>query len=265
MGDNLHQRSIIRELSKAHDVWLETSWPCIYWDMPDVRFLPRGEQGLRTQLKNQKREAAHFTREKPPAGAASVRINYPPREIAAKGSVLRAMSHIAGVPEGDFRLPVKAEWLAKADAVLAELKPDRPVMFFRPLVNRKEWTGGLTRNPDEYQYAELYEMIRERFFVVSIADLVPDVEWTIGPASRADICFHRGELDVETLLGLAKRSALMFGAPGFVTVMGQALERPHHHRLRRLRRQDIVCVRSEVRALAADRTDSPLPLLYAFA
>ena len=93
-------------------------------------------------------------------------------------------------------------------------------------MNRKEWTGGLTRNPDEPQYAELYEMLRERFFVVSVADLVANVEWTVGPASRADVCFHRGELDVETLFGLAKRSALMFGAPGFITVMGQAVGTP---------------------------------------
>lgn len=226
MGDNLHQRSVVHALSKEFDIWLETSWPCIYWDIPGLRFLNRGEQGLRTQLKNQAREASAFTREKPPPNARTLKVCYPPREVKAQGSVLRAMSHICGVPEGDFRMPVKPEWLAKADAMIDELKPDRPLMFFRPLVQRTEWTGGNTRNPDEYQYAELYEMIRHRYFVISVADLVKDIEWTTGPANRADVCFHRGELDVETLFGLAKRSSLMFGAPGFITVMGQAVETP---------------------------------------
>ena len=226
LGDNLHQRSVLRELGKTREIWLETSWPCVYWDMPAIRCLPRGEQGLRTQLKNQAREAEAFTRERPPTGAPVLRVHYPPREVKERGSVLRAMSHMCGVPPGDFRLPVKAEWLSKADELLKELKPDRPLMFFRPLVNRKEWTGGLTRNPDEGNYAELYEMIRRRFFVVSVADLVKDVEWTVGPEAKADAVFHRGELDIETLFGLAKRSALLFGAPGFITVMGQAIGTP---------------------------------------
>lgn len=226
MGDNLHQRSIIRELSKAYSVWLETSWPCIYWDMPDVHFMRRGAQGLRTQLKNQAREADSFTLRHPPHDTPTLKIHYPPREVKARGSVLRAMSYSAGVPEGDFRFPVHPDWIAKADRIIEDLKPDRPLMFFRPLVMRREWTGGATRNPDAAQYAELYEMLRERFYVVSVADLVADVEWTEGPALRADVCFHRGELDVETLFGLAKRSALLFGAPGFVAVMGQAIGTP---------------------------------------
>jgi len=225
LGDNLHQRSVVRELAKEYEVWLETSWPCIYWDMPEVKLLGRGTS-LRTQLKNQQRESASFTSEAPPHGAEVLKIHYPPREVKARGSVLRAMSHMCGVQAGDFRLPLRPEWLAKADALIESLVPDRPLMLFRPLVMRKEWTGGQTRNPDEIQYAELYEMIRARFFVISVADLVPDVEWTTGPVSRADVCFHRGELDAQTLFGLAKRSALLFGAPGFITVMGQAVGTP---------------------------------------
>lgn len=225
LGDNLHQRSVIRELAKSREIWLETSWPCVYWDMPHVKLLGRGTL-LRTQLKNQQREAGAFTRESPPVNAGTLKVHYPPREVRERGSVLRAMSHMCNVAPGDFRLPIKPEWLAKADALIAELQPDRPLMFFRPLVNRREWTGGTTRNPDEFQYSELYEMIRERFFVVSVADLVPDIEWNVGPANRADVCFHRGEIDVETLFGLASRSALLFGAPGFLTVMGQAIGTP---------------------------------------
>lgn len=225
LGDCLHQRSVIRELEKEFDVWLETSWPCVYHDFPGLKMLAKGTR-LRTQLKNASREADLFTRADPPAKTEVLRIHYPPKSVGLYGSVLRAMSHHAGVKAGDFRIPVRDEWLAKADHLLAWLKPTKPVMFFRPLVARTEWTGGLTRNPDPEGYWRLFEAIRERFFVISVADLVPGVEWLCAAPIETDAAFHRGELDVETLFGLAKRSALMFGAPGFVTVMGQAVGTP---------------------------------------
>src|SRR3546814_11400043 len=33
LGDNLHQRAILRHLMQSHEVWLETPWPCIYHDL----------------------------------------------------------------------------------------------------------------------------------------------------------------------------------------------------------------------------------------
>jgi glycosyltransferase involved in cell wall biosynthesis len=45
-------------------------------------------------------------------------ISYTPQGVSKAGSVLGAMCDAAGVPTGDFRLPVKAEWLADADALL---------------------------------------------------------------------------------------------------------------------------------------------------
>jgi ADP-heptose:LPS heptosyltransferase len=224
LGDNLHQRSVIRQLAAKHDVWLETSWPCVYWDMPELNLMARGTK-LRTQVKNSEREADRFTRAEPPR-APELTVRYPPRAVKEHGSVLKAMSNICGVPPGDFRLPIKPEWLAKADALIAALKPQKPLMFFRPLVERVEWTGGKTRNPDPQGFAELFRLIADRFFVVSIADLVKDVEWEVGQPLKADVRFHRGELDIETVFGLASRSALMFGAPGFQTVMGQAIGTP---------------------------------------
>lgn len=223
MGDCLHQRSVVRELSARFDVWLETSWPLVYWDMPDLKLIGRGTT-LRTQLKNARRESGAFTSAAPPRGAQVLRMHYPPLEVKRRGSVLAAMSASAGVPVGDFRLPVRPEWLAKADAVLAQA--DRPVMFFRPLTVRKEWTGAQTRNPRPEHYAALYAAIRERFYVVSVADLVPGAEWIVGDELPADLKLHKGELDAEALFGVVARADLVFTSPGFGTVLGQALGRP---------------------------------------
>ena len=221
MGDCLHQRAVVRQLASRFDVWLETSWPLIYWDMPEVHLLASNTT-LRTQQKNVARERGQFKR-RGPYGAQTIRIHSPSRLIMEHGSVLAAMSSVAGVPVGDFRLPVRDEWLLKADAVL---NADKPVMFFRPLTVRKEWTGAQTRNPKPDNYAALFESIRDRFYVVSVADLAQGQEWLIGDELDADLKLHRGELDAEALFGVAARSSLIFGSPGFQTVLGQALSRP---------------------------------------
>ncbi len=36
MGDCIHQRAVIRQLLDRHEIWLETSWPQIYHDMPQI-------------------------------------------------------------------------------------------------------------------------------------------------------------------------------------------------------------------------------------
>lgn len=223
LGDNLHQRCVIRELSKKHEIWLETSWPLVYWDMPEVRLLARGTS-LRTQVKNAVRSAAQFTRQAPPRGASSLQVWYRPDEVKRHGSVLAAMCSGVRVPIGDFRMPMRPEWIEKADKVLEGVT--KPVMFFRPLVERREWTGCGARNPRVNDYAALFQSIRDRFHVVSVADLEEKQEWLASADLEADQKFHRGELDAETIFGVAHRASLIFTSPGFATVLGQALSRP---------------------------------------
>lgn len=224
LGDCLHQRAIVKYLATRFDLWLETSWPLVYWDVPGVKLLARGTN-LRTQKKNAAREEKHFSRHAPPVWVPEVRVEYPPQFVRHFGSVLAAMCARTGVPfQSDFRLPVKPEWLAKADLVLRGV--DKPVMLFRPLVERKEWGGGRTRNPNPAQYEKLFGAISGRFYVVSVADIEHDAEWMVGNRLPADRKFHRGELDSETLFGIAARASLIFGSPGFQTVLGQAIGTP---------------------------------------
>src|SRR5262245_40119729 len=61
MGDCLHQRGILPQLAERYEIWLETSWPLIYWDMPELKLLKRGTK-LRTQMKNAERERGSFVK-----------------------------------------------------------------------------------------------------------------------------------------------------------------------------------------------------------
>ena len=78
-------------------------------------------------------------------------------------------------------------------------------MLHRPLVARTEWTGCGNRNPDLAAYSELMGAIRDRFFVVSVADLEDKREWLVGEACSPDVALHHGELVFEVLGEFIKR------------------------------------------------------------
>lgn len=227
LGDNIHERALIRQLIDAgKTVYLETSWPSVFHDFTASGrlFFLRKTTRLRTQEKNSTREANRFARVAP-TPATSIRVWYPPLAVRRNGSVLRAMLAEAGAnpDKTDFRLPVPAEWAQRLPA----LKRDgRPLMIYRPLVERVEWDCK-ARNPDVTAYRYILDAIRDQFFVVSIADLVPGKEWLVDKRPfRADAEFHRGELTFEMLAALTRAASLVYCSPGFMVPLSQAVGTP---------------------------------------
>lgn len=227
LGDNLHQRSIVRELMREYEVWLETPWPQVYHDLVGDRLKVTSKGStLRTQAKNATAHAGDFYRGNVPKTDNTMRIHYPPASVREAGSVLAGMCKTVGLPVGDFRMPVPKAWHAKAQKWLDKWKPTKPLMLYRPLCERVEWSGCRNRNPDHAAYAALFNSVAPEFFVVSIADLVPKVEWMVGEPVKADVELHSGELDFETLAALAMHSAVVFASPGFLCVLAQAVSTP---------------------------------------
>lgn len=231
LGDSLHQRAIVADyMRRGHDVWLETPWPCVYHDLasqPRLHLIGKGS-ALRTQAKNAMRaqEAARYSGDEPPRGAEERRIWYTPADVLAAGSVLAAMCTRAGVADLDFRLPVPPEWLARALVWIDSWQPAKPLLLYRPLNERSEWTGCQARNPDHAAYAGLLAGIRERFFVVSIADFDDGKEWMVGVDIKPDVALHRGELDFETMAGLTRLAALVWTSPGFMVILAESVGTP---------------------------------------
>jgi ADP-heptose:LPS heptosyltransferase len=228
LGDNLHQRAVIRQLlASGYEIWLQTPWPNVYHDLvgPNLH-LAAADSRLRTQAKNERTHRA-LLNAAPPRGIEERRAWYSPQDVRKLGSVLGAMLANCGCEPTpfDFRLPVPTIWQSELKSRL-RVWPSKPILFFRPLVDRKEWGGCKARNPDEAAYAQLFAAIRSKFFVVSVADLVPNQEWLVGPRIIGDVEFHAGELTFEELAALARLSALVFCSPGFATVLAQAVETP---------------------------------------
>lgn len=235
MGDCIHARAIIRQLLIRHTrVWLETPWPCLYHDfVADGRLVIIGKtSALRTQKKNALRESSVYSSKRPPTGAKKLRIWYPPNVVREQGSVLGAMLHSANVDKSafDFTLPVHPKWQERADDLLFQLRVRhsnaKPLLIYRPLVERTEWSGCAARNPDHVAYRDLLAAVSSKYFTISVADLVPNVEWLASAPLPADVQFHAGELDIEILAGLVKRAALTYASPGFMVPLSQALRVP---------------------------------------
>lgn len=235
MGDCLHQRAVIRQLIASgywsDGIWLETSWPSIYHDFRDLKFLRR-PVALRTQTKNATREMAKFTHEHP-RNALTMRVMYHGNNVmkTESGTVLEAMCHVTGAnyAEADYSLPVPAEWLD--DPIVADIRTrarlsGKPLLVYRPLVARPEWRGSMGRNAKDTCYVHLFAFLRDHFFVVSVADLEPGKEWIVGPQLRADATLHKGELTFEALAGLYRAAALVWCSSGFSAILGPAVGTP---------------------------------------
>lgn len=236
LGDSLHQRAVMRQLMQRYSVTLETSWPSVYDDLIAAGLkVTRRPIGLRTQTKNANRgsEAAKFTARDPrvPVGAG-MRISYGGGAVMKTESktVLEAMCHATGTDylTADYRLDIPDAWTQALFATLGALPAraaDNPWLVYRPLVARPEWRGSIIRNANPDAYAKLFQLIRDTFFVVSVADLEPGREWLApGPQlRRPDITLHAGELTFETLAALFKHSDLVYTSSGFAAILGPAV------------------------------------------
>lgn len=227
LGDNIHQRAVLRQLMQGNDVWLESSWVAPYHDLiAQGLHVVRKNTTLRTQTKNAHREVDRFEDRRMPPFYKTVKVWYSPDEVRAAGSVLGAMCRNTGtgIETADFRLPVPKEWQDRARQFIGY--PAKPIMVYRPLVERTEWSGCSVRNPNYNAYQALFESIRDCFHVASVADLLPGKEWTVGPVNDADQYFHAGQLEFEALAGLFSLASLVFCSPGFAVILAQAVGTP---------------------------------------
>ena len=224
IGDCLHERAVLRELMKTNDVTLCGWYPSLVHDLVDqgLKFHQLLSPGM-ARIKDIK--VASSAR---PTAGQHMRLTYNADAIHRAGSILAAQFACCGLmmpDRPDFSLPVRQEWREKANVLIAEWKPDRPLLIYRPIVLNKFWECR-SRSPDPGAYAAIFAEIRDKFFVVSITDLTQSQEWIVGPEQDADIKLHRGEADFETLAGLFAESALVFCNPGFSPVLAQAVGTP---------------------------------------
>ncbi len=167
LGDNIFARAFVKNYPGA---FLETPWPELYSDLNVKCVRPR--------------RAAHPGQE------------YRPSAQVAQGATIQRVAHCLR-PRADHQGLRKAYRCEPKEFDLPEFGQspvDGRYVLVRPATVRSEWRAD-ARNPlPEYIASAAAEMQRRGWKVVSVADLVPDIEWALDPLPVADICFHRGEL-----------------------------------------------------------------------
>lgn len=229
IGDNIYQRAVLHTLQQRYDVTLQSYYISMFHDLVKggLKIVPISSIA-RARIK----EAGQVS--VPDAPLAKVpwkfqkKITYDRIQIRRAGSILAAQFASCGLPmpkEPDFSLPVPAQWRESAKEIIKTWKTGgKPLLVYRPIVLNRVWECP-SRSPDPVAYGKIFKSIRDRFFVISIADLTQK-EWLVGAEQEADIKLHRGELQFETLAGLFAEADIVFANPGFAPVLAQAVGTP---------------------------------------
>jgi hypothetical protein len=229
LGDNLHQRVVVREFARTHEtVWLRTPWPSLVHDIPNVRCLASGSK-LRTQRANEARQASAYDPEWSPRDTRTMRVWYTHDLIRQHGTFLGAMRSFCNVNEADFRIPLRPEWLSGAERLVSDWRTkagDRMLAIVRPLVERTEWSPCRQRNPDPEHYRAILSAHRDRLFVVSVAATESGAEWVTSEPCEPDVRLHAGELMIETMLAVVSLADVVYASPGFMPIMAQSVSTP---------------------------------------
>lgn len=200
LGDNIYQRAFVREIRET--VFLKTSWPQLYRDLSHVRPV-LGQTKLRTQQKNILAQNARIWYPSPVGVSRRIHYNFH-GHVLSGGTILGSMKERFRVGAKIFDLPSFPRFPIEGEYAV-----------IRPATIRQEWLNS-ARNPRDEYLIEAAQCLQARGLkVVSVADLEPGVEWA-EKLPPYDIAFHRGELALESLLGLIQGASVVVGGVGWI-------------------------------------------------
>jgi hypothetical protein len=216
LGDNIYQRAFIHALSRQRDIYLETSWPEFYADLPIKFVRPTGGYSrLRTQNKNVARSRVTWAPR--PTTMPRVRNTYQAAFQAGR-SIINGMEQSFGIKLEPqlFGLP--------ALPPPPIIRTDKPLAFVRPITVRSEWLNP-ARNPEPQYIADIVEALRPTHHIVCVADVAHAAEWFIGVPPNGDSEFIHGELPAMDMLALLAGSDIIIGGMGFIIPAALALKK----------------------------------------
>ena len=193
---------------------LRSPWPEVFADTPGLRFVMYNER-LRTQAKNLRRHARAMLWHRP-VHARQIKVYYGlsnPYE-----GIIPDMATVFGVP---FR----PDLFTLPPAGKCPVKTGKPIAVIRPVTVRNEWANPARNCRVEY-ISQAAAILRERFHVVSVADVVEHGEWFDGNPPTADEHYHRGELRIANLMSLIQHASVVVGSVGWIAPMSVAAKRP---------------------------------------
>lgn len=214
LGDSLNERGIVRAaLDEGHEVDLVASWPQVFHDMPQVRLI-RANSTLPYCAQNEADEVEAFAPDPGYVGVKTIPVTYLGEDLKKGMSFMQAMGMRSGFTPRFTRFVAPEIW-GRNISILT----NRPLLLYRPLVERATWGASRMRNPLPFVYDSVLEAIREQFFVVGVAELNHGIE-TIVSRAEPDLMLYAGEMTFRQLAYLAGKCALVVSPPGMGLLLG---------------------------------------------
>ena len=204
LGDNIYQRPFIKALAKTHDLYLQTPWPQLYSDLP-VKFI-RQDTILRTQSKNLQRQDLQSKFVNIVEHIPTIEPRYVGEDLKRGINMVEGLAKAYKVEPETFDLP-------KFKTI--KLNTKKPICVIRPATIRNEWIAA-SRNPDPEYLLKASRILKEHYYIISVADLDNRNEIGVEPLPEAHLYLNQGELNMEEMLGLIQKADLVVGGVGFI-------------------------------------------------
>lgn len=217
LGDCIYLRPVLRWLPHK-EIYLETPWPQVFVDMPQVKCVkPKGKY-LRTQQANIDKYSNWCEYHYP----HDVQLgHYGLRKYSIIGYFC---SEILGQQPSWFnnQLILPQSWIVKAKALLATRNIEhKKVCLIRPNTLRQEWLCP-ARNPKIEYLQAFIDKYRNDYFFVSLANLCDGAEVYDGKLSGVDWEIT-ANIPIETVMGMFYKADTIIASPSFWTALGMAL------------------------------------------
>jgi len=202
LGDTIYIRSV---LPKETAISLETPWPELFSDMPNVSVVKKNSK-LRTQSQNEKNSAVRWSEK---AGGTYQQIHYLPGVNIIDGIEKSSSLQFQGMTLPDFgSRPIKQKY-----AVI------------RPNTLRKEWPTKSRNCETKYINHCVNVLNGLGYETVSIAFVDGRNEVFDGEEPNASINFNYGDLSISEVLRYTQHADIVIGSVGWIVPAAIAQKR----------------------------------------
>jgi len=211
IGDNIYQRPFIKAACDYYQtVYLQTPWPQVYWDLPNLKFVKTNSY-FRTQKINVKKQNGWSN--VPYTVAHKKELKYSVIRFREHVSILEQFNQQFPIENFQLSMPVKDEWAFDV--------PDKFIVVHYPTL-RREWLNGARNCKPEY-IQQCVDWLKKDYTVISIAHIKDSEEWFVQKPRGCDQQFHHGELSIEQVSWLLSKSSLAISPVGFILPLGWAV------------------------------------------
>lgn len=212
LGDAVYMRPFVREAAIRHLVYVDTSWPEMYADLP-ARVCER-MGGLPLQRWHGDKHPPNTWHRLPAAKPINLRYRW---HKLNRRSMLAEMEKLSKIRPAPLRLDLPPLPIAPLSGSFVIIKPP---------AQRKDYPGPAREPAVEYVHEAVAMLRADDRRIVTLCVWVPGMEEPDGPPIDADIRFENGDVSLMQALALVAAAELVVCGPCWMVPVAMAAGTP---------------------------------------